>query len=470
MTVDSQNPRSRFRIDVRAMLVAVAAFAAIFWAVLSINERDSVRTWARQFARGDASERAAAAVELGQVIQTSRDFQAAVKTLLDGFNDSSPDVRSVAIRTVGQIVAKALDSQIPSVDPQSPGQADLLSRAATALVLKLNDSDENVRIASIQALISARSLFPQGPPAELLAALEDRTPGIRLQAIAAVGRFGSGPGLDSALPALFANLLSAEPGVAEIASLTLSMIKPSAGTIPDLAERLESPERLVRYRAASMLANLGPAAASSIPALIRLYQNELKTAPPALVQDRFLSAADPACEAARALGLVSKNLDANTEVIAALVQGLSSPNHERHGAAALALGSMGRRAISVIPRLLDDLKTAMKPNKFGGMVAEALGRIAPRSSSETVVIAALIEATRSEAAGTRSGAALALGEFGARAEKAIPAIEALKDDKSESVRWNVSASLSRIRDALPSAKSPNTATPPIRQTGLPHVS
>src|SRR5262249_6722433 len=140
---------------------------------------------------------------------------------------------------------------------------------------------------------------------------------------------------------------------------------------------------------------------------------------------------DPACESARALGLIAKGTGSSGEAVAALSEALRSEHVWRRGAAARGLMAMGRDASASVPALLQTLTEAVaQPGRFEGdsWIPQALGQVAPGSASEADAVKALTAALSAKQDRIRMFAVDALGKFGPAASSAVPRLRTLLDD------------------------------------------
>lgn len=235
-----------------------------------------------------------------------------------------------------------------------------------------------------------------------------------------------------------------------------------AAAVPVLAAIVETKSTdwgsaTVRVTAADLLAEMGPAAADAIPALINALSD-----PDAAVRSR----------AAEALGVVGPG---NAQVVAALTAQLKTPEARsaarglaRCGAAALAasdaliallenadpdirwnaLRTLGKiRATASIPKvvvMLNDPDDQVREH-----AAEALGDMGPAAST---TVPALMAALQDKYMKVRRDAARSLGQIGPAAQAALPALKALaKDDPEEMVRQEAAGAIKRLEPPSPSS-------------------
>src|SRR5271157_3421241 len=125
-----------------------------------------------------------------------------------------------------------------------------------------------------------------------------------------------------------------------------------------LISDLQSPDPLVRVRAAPALGDLGAAAIKAIPALLSLTQDETQHPLIRVLAAAAVAKIDPAQTGA---------------VISVLISALKSGDAPLRGAAADELGSLGKHAEPALPALYDSLADDCAPVR--STAAEAIWRI-----------------------------------------------------------------------------------------------
>lgn len=262
-----------------------------------------------------------------------------------------------------------------------------------------------------------------------------------------------GPQAREAAPSLRAALADRRPRVRASAAAALAHVEPDATeAIPALIEALNGlDEEIDVWDVAGALARFGPKSRAALPALIRLTQkggvdeDVLK----ALVQ---IDPEGAAC-------------------LPALISALTHEESEVVDAAATALALLGPRAKDAIPALTAAMTRDLKAsNGYDAQAAavDALRRIDPDGTSAVPALIPVLKHRRHSfdefplnAAGgddfsVAAAAARALGDFGAGAKAAVPALTDAaqsreKDDANWDVRKAAILALGRIGPAARSA-------------------
>jgi HEAT repeat protein len=406
-----------------------------------------------------AEVRAAAAEALGviggEAIMTGSvgdAAQMAATGLIRALKDREPAVQVAAIHALVRIVgAKG-----------AAGSIDLKGIIA-ALAATLGDRDDQVRLVTLDALGWCGPLGPADPPAELVAALEDRSARVRAAAVKALACFPCP--LDPWLPSLLRSLERDESQVRLACRVAFGRSTPpafSAAAIPALVTALGSGSRLVRLSAASALephARDPRVAAAVVPALLSLLRGPVELDPGGNPLEWGFSMN---INAARMLGRLAPGTATAGEAVAGLAEAVRTGDPSWRPLAIGSLREFGPAAEPAIPALLQALRDALarKDEAFsfeGQAAAGALAKIAPGTRSSGVAVAALTEVMRSSHPSWWSWAAEALGEFGPAAEPAIPAlIRALHQaragkDERPSYGFAVARALGRIAPGTKSA-------------------
>ncbi len=178
----------------------------------------------------------------------------------------------------------------------------------------------------------------------------------------------------------------------------------------------------VRMHAASALVEMGPQAAEATPALIQaLKQRNERVAEWAVL---ILGEIGPAAK----------------DAVPALIDALKGGDWDMRCYAAEALGRIGPAAKAAVPALEEALKDKKDKNvRF--YAAEALARLGLPDRGLPVLIALL----KGKSWILRKYAAMALGEIGAPAKAAIPALREALKDKEADVRNAAAEALKRIQ-------------------------
>jgi HEAT repeat protein len=133
-------------------------------------------------------------------------------------------------------------------------------------------------------------------------------------------------------------------------------------------------------------------------------------------------------------------------VVPDLIRRLKSADGRVRSVAAWVLGPLRADAVAAIPELVDVLNEPLAPHVDpvwnprynldpASAAARALGQIAPGSSDEKKVIAALMEVVRGGPESRRGWAAEALGEFRSAAVEAVPILIKLLSDAAVDDRF-----------------------------------
>ena len=281
--------------------------------------------------------------------------------------------------------------------------------------------DDAVRL--LPALREALRLGPRGPGDVRLAALESLW---RLR-----GHFSE------VVPLLAWALSSDVPGVRWRAAYILAGVGPAAASAaPALVRALRDPDERVRWAAAVALASLAPAGSHAVPALTRA-----------------LGDTSPLVAAAAALALVPRGARA-APAVPQLLRLLRSRKDAARNAAIVALGAVGEDAAEAVPILLGVLEEPrqgapdtgedwffeddLPERPLGGfrrflesrdpaeLAGRALGAIRCRPEA---VVPALVRHLSSEDSPRRQAVAWALGRFGPAAVSAVRSLVKALPDK-----------------------------------------
>jgi len=374
----------------------------------------------------------------------------------DEFLSSDP-VRLIRRGSVSERRQAAIDLQKVTEDTD-------VDRVMATLVSAMEDKDVVVRSMATDALVAVAAAILRRPahtPAEqkwteqrlavairtLTRGLSDPEPTVRVEAVCAFGVLGNTNKMDLP-PELIAALSDEASSVRRETAKTLKAVQLTGNVVPALIKALGSRDREDRFQAAELLARVGPGAGSAVPALLATLKEpfDLEEESKRSRSGSHVESWDPACSAARALGRIS----VSREVIAGLVEMLSSDVTARVRSAAEGLGNLGPRAVAAVPRLIATYERVLKPDyELIGQneIATALGRIAPKSALATGAVAILIRGLDSNDSWVRNGAAQALGHFGDGATLAMPRLRDLEKDAQPYVRTAATAALATIEAA-----------------------
>lgn len=333
-------------------------------------------------------------------------------------SDPDPSVRGAAAVSLAAIKPESVGRFLPvllallearQIRDRVAGQAlrPFGAQATAPLIELLPDAKEDFRgeLATILA-----EFGPEARPA-LFGALKHSNPGVRMGVAHALKRQGTYAAYmlrrmeaytAPALGDLVAALGDTHPGVrlevAEaIAAIDSQRAQPTVGILIGLLSESKADHR---QRAAAGLGALGPLAKEAVPALVKALGDDSKP-----VQ---LSAAHALVEIDRA---------AASPAVGVLIELGLAKDARRPDKAATALGRIGPAAKDALPKLRDSLRSGR--TSFQVEAAVAITRIEPSSAAEGVaVLLALITEGRDDTAALR-----ALG--GLEKDAALPAVPAL---------------------------------------------
>lgn len=232
--------------------------------------------------------------------------------------------------------------------------------------------------------------------------------------------------------------------------------------VAGLVKQLQNGDREARQDAAVLLGRMGPAAREAVPALIAALKDEDVASRAAIALTQIGPVAVPGLrgalkshdtvlrfEAARILGNIGP---AAKDALPDLANALTDTNPVVRALAVRAVGRMGTSAKSATPTILNLLKDSDQRTREAAIRALIhLGPVAP----ETVVPALAKALGHDDDPGVRRLAAGALGEYGLEAKAAVPALtHALVDEEEPEVKMTAAVVLGLIG---PEAKSANTA-------------
>jgi HEAT repeat protein len=395
--------------------------------------KSSIPELTKALASSEASDRAAAAQDLGVAIAEAvqeggppADSQAAIAALVDAVEDRATEVST----TAGLALAVAFRAR-----PKPGGESPLdPAPAVAALGRRLTSKDRATRSMALAALSGIARAVPAPAPPELLAALDEGSPQDRDHAAMTVAAFQQG--VEPAIPVMFRAFEAAPPGSPGNMNAAFSAIRPPPASIPLLIEKLAHARADVRTRAAQLLGRIGPGAKEAIPALLDLLANSDPRGIEGLEVPQsyrgYSPSHDPAAEAAaQALPKIAGGTDAAPAALDELTKGLRErpPSHRR--VYAYTLGLFGKAAAPAVPALVETLRAEVaEPSTpgTGQRLAWALGEIAPETPEASQAVTALSDALGATEAPTVTAAIQALGRFGPAAAPALPRLRELKAD------------------------------------------
>jgi HEAT repeat protein len=379
--------------------------------------------------------------------------RAAVAALSGTLQDRQPAVRVAAANALGMI-ARCDRAQVLDLRP-----------AAATLVAMLDDGNAEVHLAAVAALgfVGPRGLV--APPPSIVAALEDESSQLRIEAVEALANFTRG--LTPLLPSLLLSMERARPEARASYARLLKAIEPpsfSANVVPHFVVALESRDPEIRSLVVSRLVAFKQDARAAVPALLKLLGEPVEF-------DPFEAWDTPANQArrsmpyfaARALGQIARATDQTEPVVAALMEAIRSGSPVCRAAAARCLGDFGADAVAATPVLMMELERAIAAEKSmtrhrpsdlmdsdypcfnANAIAFSLGEIAPGTSSADVVVAFLTRALQSDSfASHHVGIMIALCEFGPKSRVAIPRLRELQKHPEQRVRQTANYALQRL--------------------------
>jgi len=514
----------------RRLAFLIFGACVLGWIGMRLKEprhTSATSAWIDQAQSGDSHERTHALSELGSA--HAIDFATVIPALIGGLDDRDASVRNEAALALWRYLAESLKARggavIDEIRVASSRLIEVINRdhddtvrasAAFAvaslihllkdfgiepakpraddpidprtLVKTLNAALERNPATRLALLVSYRGLGPidQPAPPALLAALDDPSRIIRIEALQAIAEFTSG--VDQAVTVLLSEAQS-EPGESQFDQWShvyplrqaAERLNPSAAVIPLLMKGLESQDPDVREVAVVLLGRLGPAARPATRALIIATRSMIQSVKhtPNHGEDPFFS------DFASAVVRVAPADDAISVLSEAL-----DPDHPTAGAhAAWFLGKLGPKGCAAVPILLKAFQEAGDPPE--GQIFEEYARAILRSLWDIAPGAALPGAMADEVVDVfsrsldypqsfiRRTAADALGDFGPRAARALPRLRALSENAqvSREVREAAAKAVHKIEpqieiksDAAASSNEEGSGTacklPSISKAGL----
>ncbi len=390
--------------------------------------------------RSAAASSLAQCADLASSAAGAQALGAAATALIACVKDPEPGVRSAAAFSL-----RWVDSPNLARATNRPIDRKTVMSALGALV---HDPNADVRLAAINTLASRRT--ERGElPAILAEGLKDESAKNRARTIQLVSL--ERKGLDYWVPLLLDLAVpDPDPTVQYECLLILSNVcRPpaiTAAVVPALISRLKSRDARVRLYAASLLCYLGADALAAVPELLRVINEPLDLHGEAAIRPRNMNNPDPATAAAWALGHIAPGSAEEKKVIAALMEVVRSGPVSRRGWAAVALGEFREVPQEAVPILIKLLSEAASNDEFEGasLAAQALGKIAPETSSADQALASLLTALDSRNDDVQITTIEALGRFGPKAAAAIPRIRALKGSVSGRIKNAATKALAAI--------------------------
>ncbi|MBW3597300.1 MAG: HEAT repeat domain-containing protein [Planctomycetes bacterium] len=379
---------------------------AAYWAALALEElgpkaKTAVPALTKLLSHEEPEVRMQALLALGAVGNDAQPAAKHVIALLQ--NDPMTGVRYAAAFALGKIGGgpqgdAALQAASQHEDP-------LLAMLAAWALAKSHPDDPQIAERASKLIV---------------AGLQSENPNV--QAAAAKALAESDLGSEVTAEALVDALEEAPPHVATDAVHALALLGPKA--VPHVVRGLKN-ENLRMY-AVRVLKRIGPDAAEAVPALTAVLES---TDDPAVRREvQFaLAAIGPAAEAAAP----------------ELVNSLSAENDQVKYSAIYALGSMGEQGRAGYNELLNNLNSEDTFLQIASIWAMA--RIDPGQPAVAEIgVPILIESLQSDREVIRVEAASTLGELGAYAKAALPALKQALNDKSQRVQEAAKKAIARM--------------------------
>ncbi len=315
---------------VRAAVTAISAFKGAAGPVVPDLARTMGRWIEARTSRPAAEDQAA----LGIVVAIAECLEVL------GPSTSSQDQAVAALSNLLQ----------PNVDPTCRvAGAKALGRFRPSPALfkvltgKIDDRDDQVRIAVMWAIDHADFNVGYHVPKNLAVALEDSSAQVRAAAAAAMGH--AGMGLDPFVPTLLRHAEHDADGEvrASCCSVLESCAKPPKVTtliIPDVIKGLENPDGRLREALCTLLSRFGTEAEPAIPALLRVLKD---TRTDKASRYRWI--------AVQSLGEIAPNTPQADQVVMALVESLQYPDWRGPINGIKSLARFGPKAAAALPFL-----------------------------------------------------------------------------------------------------------------------
>ncbi|HVK13717.1 MAG TPA: HEAT repeat domain-containing protein [Gemmataceae bacterium] len=351
--------------------------------------------------------------------------------------DKAEDVQFIRARAaealggVGKGAETAIDPLIESVVKADPEQVEKAIKNA-------KPGQKGTAVSG--PMLALRKI---GKPAveKLRPLLKHETPVVRYQAAAILGGMGKAaadavPDVQTALD-VERNLPTGQNYVfEELIAAALNLGVEPGRVVNAITELLKHDEPVVRYRAAYLVARVGPKAVLAVPRL-----GEMLNDPEPKVQVA-------AIDALAAIGPAAK------EVASDLGRKVEGNDAEAARAAAAALKAFGPAAAAAVPSLAKGLTSI--DSSVSAEAAQALAAIGPEAAAAVPEIVTQLEHPDARSEEKRASLA-ALAAIGKPAKEAIPAIVKRAADKDTGVRIAAAEALGRVGAGSPEAVQALTA-------------
>ena len=375
-----------------------------YWACLALSEigpqaAAAVPKLGQLLGHADAEVRMEALVALAAIGSASKSLAPQISNVLN--NDTEESVRYAAAYALGMVGDK--------------------ETALPALVKAMGSDDEFLRVAGAWAYV--RLVDTKTPDLDkaikiVVAGIASRDHRVRDLSTRA---FADSDLPEDLLGPAFRQVLEGIEDPSKLMEIVDSLASLGPKVVPGCIKSLEE-KRKLRYYAIQVLIQIGPDAAAAVPALT-------------------MTLADPDAalrrEALFALGAIGPAAAKSTSSI---VEKLTDPEQEVRHASCYALGKIGPDAAAALPKL----RTAMdSDDEFLRLAAVwASLKIAPRDEAmKKKAVPFLAQGLTDIREHVRVECAYTLGELGAVAKSAIPALKAALADESAAVRTAAAKSL-----------------------------
>lgn len=442
--------------QVKSLILVVACAAGFFFAYKKITDEMKPNSdLVHMIESSEPSERVEGASRLGMV--EPQNAQDSIVLLIEKQPDSNSQVRAKIALSLGTLTLLELKTEEKPKQPKA-------KEAVLALTKALEDESEDVRWAAVDSIDRiVKASTPETFPTEIMpvastltGVLNDPSEYLRRSARATLSAFGTK--LAIAPPAVLVEMLAKGKLADSRALAAFALGSFQAGTEPTvkaLITALKDEDAAVRSNSAISLGKFGLASVSALPSLAALSADPF--VPPVIPPPRpspFVAVAapaggpmgggvekippaDPATQAAKAIGLIAEAQAAQGEmapldVATALYKTLKASRPDLVNGGKEAFQKARKGASAAIPELVKDLNESIPDadSPFGPVAAVTLGDIGPDSPMANDAIAALISALGAKSHGTRLNAVTSLGRFGPAAVAAIPKLkEAAEADK-----------------------------------------
>lgn len=363
----------------------------------------------------------------------------AVPALTGALDDGDAEVRQRAVFALSKLQPKETAPFVKALDDENADVRMLATdalgrsgvdakRAVPALLLRLGDKDERVRIVAVKALaaVGAGARDKESVVEALIPALKDKT--TRSHAADALATLG-----EAAVPQLLALTAEEDRSLREAAVYALGTAgRGQKSVVSQLAPLLGDPNADLRLLAAHALSSIG---AVAVPALTSALAD-------AQLPERHLAALALARLGPQAKAAVRQLTDSAVDRTASA---------DLRAAAVVALGEIGPDAKAAVRALKESLPQTTGETRMH--VGTALWQIA-RDPAGPRVVAEVLESP--ENAFVRLASARALANMGTGAKDAVPVLAKALGDKDPKLQAAAARALAnvgaRAKDAVPQLK------------------